>query len=576
MRKIKLKTYGNPTFSPDTKHYKRAGLFESYTLHFHFQEKINSMNRTYELDLEEEEGGISLGKFWKLADDLFYTKVFYDESNDDYFTKKFKKSVTLDSAVAKTLRDFRSSGCSILSDDDDELDECSEDEINTLLVSFLSLVSKYADDLIASGVDETQFYTSVATYLLDYKYYQLHVDFCIRKMLSLLAFTVKTNLHNLQLDVEALSVEIKNEVNDNINLNECFIKTIGYTFYQHYSNFRDELVASLKEYHGFQILWKVIENYCAITNVIDSGGDPFGKDYKNYIIILFDICCDNQFTMEELSAVDAETIAKLFQMLKVVTKSEDELNYWKFKLVLVLNEQFIGCFGTRDFSTTNKVFCAILDNLDKQFFPRFFEIVLLNFNRIEDHVDQILIMKFIYLVFLNDKTNRLVYFNDVKIIIDIIIRQLYDLTPSKHEHLMNIFIRVIHLMLLSTQLRVSTYKQGELKEVMNYLEDGEQVMPKTRELARKCLMGKFFTLDNRSDPQLLTRLQPKLGVATNSCPDLTLKLTPPPPPPPRSQSRSLLQRSSTDSSVSSQQSFSRRPAPPPAPQLFSHAPLVTK
>lgn len=534
------------------------------------------MNYTLELELDSGDQ-ISIEKFWKLADDLLYTKVFYDERTDNYFTKKFRKEDDLDFAVAKALKDFRSSSssspfCGVLSDDDDELEDCSEDEINTLLVSYLTLVSKYADELTHhEDGDDQKFYTSVAKYLLNYKYYQEHVDFCIRKMLSLLTFTVKTNLHNLNLDVDQLSIKVKNEVNDNINLNECFIKTIGFIFYEHYKDYKHELFNSLNNCNGFHIMWMVIKNYCELTDIINSGDDPFGGNYKNYFVMLFDMLSERQFTIEELNVVDGGTLVKLFKMLKLLGKSDDPLNYIKFKLILVLNEQFIGCYGMGDFSVKNRVFATILGNLHKMVFQRFFELVLFNFNRVDSPIDQILIMKFLYLVFLNEKTHRLVYFNDVKVVIDIIIRQLCDLGPGKHEHLVNIFIRVVHLMLLSTQLRISTYKQKELKQVLGYLSTNEMATARTRELAKKCLLGDFFLLNsNQSDPHLPLLEKPELPLGAISCPDLTVgeqttTTTPPPVPPPRGEQfppRVPLKRASTDNSLASQRACK---PPPPLP-----------
>lgn len=551
------------------------------------------------LELEVDTGPLTGDRFWKLADDLLYTRVYYDNATKGYLTRQCRRGSKQDRAVvARTLRDF---GCAeagdgvdmadpagsatiVLSDDDAELGECTEQDINTLLVSYLAIVSKYAPEL---ATDPT-FYPAVARYLCDYPYYQAHCDFCVRKMLSLVSFGARSNLHNLGLDVDRLSSETRAEVNEAIALNNCYIVAIGHVLSEHCS--RDpQGIEVLRS--GFEALWLALENYAAITAAVqkasegstEGGGlappqpsDPFGTNYSTYLRLAYKVCGDTQLTREDLSCVDKETLYGLLRSLRLASEMDDPPNHARFKLLLALNEQFIGCYGTAQLSS-NTLFAA---TLSPSRFESFFQVLLYNLNRVADQTIQILIMKFLYLVFLHEKARQLVYLNDAKVIVDIFIRELWDLSPTRHEHLLNVFIRVIHQMLACTQLRRVLYKRGELRKVLEYLANAEQALPKTRLLAQRCLEGDFFSLRELASNMAQVKrvahdvLAPPapllpLSQATLSCPDLTHERpTPPPPPPPRCGSRASLRRTSTNSSQSSlgplgAPSQSQTPPPPP-------------
>lgn len=215
---------------------------------------IMSSKNSIELQLDGDD--ITLDRFWALTDDLLYTKVFYDTDTKLYFTKHYKNSYTEkasteeenseDDAVPKEDDQDDSKDTS---SDDYDLEICTEDEINTLLVSFITLVAKYCDTLIAQ-VGEDSFFDSIAEYLMNFKYYQTHVEFCIRKMLSLLIYSVDLNLHNLNLNVDALDDIVKDEINESIDTNEKFIKIIGWIFYKHYVHYKKSFWKPCKNTEG--------------------------------------------------------------------------------------------------------------------------------------------------------------------------------------------------------------------------------------------------------------------------------------------------------------------------------------
>lgn len=445
------------------------------------------MNDSIELKLESE-SEITEEQFWDYLDDLFYTKVFYDTDTQLYFTKNCKSE-----AINKD-GDINSDETKVT----DEIDY-TEDEINTILVSFITIVAKYSDVLTVK-IGEANFYDSIAEYVLQFPYYREHVEFCIRKMLSLLSYAVDCNLNNLKLNVDELEETVKDEVNRSIDINEKFIKAIGWIFHKHYIHYKKELLDTLRDYCGFTALLKVIKNYIAISKTVADGTDVFGDSYTNYLLLLFDLCKNYEFP-KEISEIDEGTLNFLFDKLKIEARIENESNFLKFRLLLVLNEQYIFKFGLK-FDTDQEEFNknSIMKVMTKniKYFQVFCEILILNFNRDMDRVDQILMLKFLYIVFLNKCTNGIVYLNDLKIIVDIIIRELFNLQLDQYDYLVNIYIRVLNCLLINTELKKDIYKKNELEEVLNYIIDSEESKPQTKKLAKKCLNCKFFNNEEQS------------------------------------------------------------------------------
>lgn len=466
-----------------------------------------------ELKLNSNDENITLKKFWKMADDLFYTKVYYDVDTHEYFTKHYRNALT-ESSIDNNTDNNNDSSDEIENEDTKNIDDdvtstdsqsfdlevCTEDEINTLLVSFITLTANYLDPLIAQ-VGEEKFFNLITEYLMHFKYYQNHVDFCIRKMLSLLVYSVELNLNNLQLNVDTLNESTKDKVNEDINTNEKFIKIIGWIFYKQYQHDKKVLLESLKDYNGFITLCKVLQNYIAISKTINDETDMFGNSYKNYIKLTFDLCKTFNFS-NDLSVIDSNDIIYLFDNLKVEARDENEINFLKFRLLLALNEQYMFQCGLK-LEKDNKI-NYIVDVMIKKisYFQVFNETLVLNFNREMDRVDQILMLKFLYVVFSNNETNNLVYLNDLKVIVDIIIRQLFDLQLSQSEYLVNIYIRVLHCILTKTELKDHHYKREEINEVLDYLISSEDATEKTKNLAKKCLDCNFFSMNNISSESL--------------------------------------------------------------------------
>lgn len=150
------------------------------------------------------------------------------------------------------------------------------------------------------------------------------------------------------------------------------------------------------------------------------------------------------------------------------------VSYEQFKLILLLNEQFMMRLLTTS-SHANKVFESLCvgETNTTNGICAFVNILVYHMNREESHVLKILMLKFLYLVFTSSYSARLPYLNDVKIIIDIIVRELNDLNYCSDDDdsslLALTYVKVLFTMLLFSQLSDLTpvYKPAEITDVLS-------------------------------------------------------------------------------------------------------------
>lgn len=85
---------------------------------------------------------------------------------------------------------------------------------------------------------------------------------------------------------------------------------------------------------------------------------------------------------------------------------------------------------------------------------------------------QILILKLLYLLFTNPPTLEYFYTNDLRVLVDVIIRNLLDL-PANSIHLRNMYLRILHPLLEYTQLKQAPhYKRDELRRLLAIMSGG--------------------------------------------------------------------------------------------------------
>lgn len=165
-------------------------------------------------------------------------------------------------------------------------------------------------------------------------------------------------------------------------------------------------------------------------------------------------------------------------------EDEDKLiAYEEFKLLLLINEQYLmKSYSAR--SMSNKVFEGLINGVDnvslheknsasRSSISGFINLLVYHINREESHIIKILILKFLYLVFTTSYTTKLPYVNDLKILIDIFIRELNDLdytddSSDENRILIITYLKVMYPLLMFSQL--SELQQGyKTKEILELL-----------------------------------------------------------------------------------------------------------
>lgn len=148
--------------------------------------------------------------------------------------------------------------------------------------------------------------------------------------------------------------------------------------------------------------------------------------------------------------------------------------YEEFKLLLLINEQYMMRILTTN-NLVNKVFesLSIQRNDSTNGICAFINILAYHMNREESHVLKILMLKFLYLVFTSSYSARLPYLNDLKILVDIVIRELNDLNYCSVDDdgslLALTYIKVLFPLLKFSQLKdlVPAYKPAEITDVLS-------------------------------------------------------------------------------------------------------------
>ncbi|KAF9431375.1 hypothetical protein BGZ76_000384 [Entomortierella beljakovae] len=83
-----------------------------------------------------------------------------------------------------------------------------------------------------------------------------------------------------------------------------------------------------------------------------------------------------------------------------------------------------------------------------------------------------LILKLLYVLFTSPSLYDFFYTNDLHVLVDVVIRELWDL-PEEEESLRHAYLRVLGPLLANTQLKNATYKRAELVRLLRDLGGGD-------------------------------------------------------------------------------------------------------
>ncbi|KAI5951009.1 LDB17 [Candida jiufengensis] len=174
--------------------------------------------------------------------------------------------------------------------------------------------------------------------------------------------------------------------------------------------------------------------------------------------------------------------------------------YEELKLLLFINEQYLmNSFRIED--NKNQVFEELIHNDNKNQKSNvsnivgFINLLIYHLNREESKIIKLLILKFLYLVFTTSYTSKLIYKNDLKILVDIFIRELDNLDYNESILILT-YLRVLYPILTFSELsECNNYKSQEIinvlsNTIMNSNKDNENST--IASLATKCMNVKWL------------------------------------------------------------------------------------
>ncbi|KAE8225576.1 hypothetical protein CF319_g1709 [Tilletia indica] len=237
--------------------------------------------------------------------------------------------------------------------------------------------------------------------------------------------------------------------------------------------------------------------------------------------MMYEVCRVQKLETVEMRPLDRNFLDHLFDLVEQTREHDDDsFNYQLIKLIVAVNEQFmVAGFANGEASpmknTVLEVFRTRL-NVSKTFGENLIFMLNRASGDAEDICMQLLVLKLLYLLFTTEDTAHYFYTNDLKVLVDVFIRELSDL-PDESESLRHTYLRVLHPLLTNTQLCTVPYKRPQIRRLLLALvslEHIRDVSATTKRLVDRCLRAEWcVALDQ------LTQGTPHAGPSTSSSAD---------------------------------------------------------
>ena len=116
---------------------------------------------------------------------------------------------------------------------------------------------------------------------------------------------------------------------------------------------------------------------------------------------------------------------------------------------------------------------------------------------------QLLLLKILYLLFTTPGTQQYFYTNDLRVLVDVFVRELIDL-PDESEALRHTYLRVLNPLLSNTQLRDVAYKRAQIRHTLQALvahSHVREINSTTLRLVDRCLNAPWCkALESEEEP----------------------------------------------------------------------------
>ncbi|KAI9845433.1 MAG: hypothetical protein M1837_004911 [Sclerophora amabilis] len=211
-----------------------------------------------------------------------------------------------------------------------------------------------------------------------------------------------------------------------------------------------------------------------LLELIQSDRNDDGGLHRRLLELFYEMSRIQRLRIEDLRLIDDDFITYLFKIIEELSDDvNDPYHYPVIRVLLVLNEQYMVLAHDPDpgepssESLTNRVIKIL--SLHGSAYKTFGENIILLLNRESETSLQLLILKLLYLLFTTRPTYEYFYTNDLRVLVDVMIRNLLDL-PDDTPSLRHTYLRVLYPLLSHTQLRHSPhYKRDEILKLLDML-----------------------------------------------------------------------------------------------------------
>ncbi|KAH6614776.1 hypothetical protein B0J18DRAFT_374542 [Chaetomium sp. MPI-SDFR-AT-0129] len=253
-----------------------------------------------------------------------------------------------------------------------------------------------------------------------------------------------------------------------------------------YSLLQEEEYAQLHVYANFLLLAgrteedtfrTMIEEGCFVRllELIKGCGATDARLHRLLLQLMYEMSRIEHLRPEDLLQVDDKFVMYLFQLIESLSDdANDPCHYMVIRVLLVLNEQYMVAStaaavnpGSPTVPVTNRVVKTL--SVHGPSFRTFGENIILLLNRETETSQQLLILKLLYLLCTTAATYEYFYLNDLRVLLDVIIRNLLDL-PYEANTLRHTYLRVLAPLLSHTQLsQPPHYKRDQILTLMDIL-----------------------------------------------------------------------------------------------------------
>ncbi|KAL7958452.1 hypothetical protein V8C34DRAFT_304850 [Trichoderma compactum] len=244
----------------------------------------------------------------------------------------------------------------------------------------------------------------------------------------------------------------------------------------------------------------------------DSDDDP--RLHRFLLQLMYEMSRVERLAPEDLALVDDNFIHLLFRLIEGVSNDvNDPYHYPTIRVLLVLNEQYMLAStdtvtkpksGSTPEPLTNRIVKCL--SLHGPQYRTFGENIILLLNRETETSLQLLILKLLYLLFTTKATYEYFYTNDLRVLLDVFIRNLMDL-PDERMSLRHTYLRIMYPLLAHTQMNQPPhYKKDEILRLINILRGSHTAHfapadPTTLRLVDRIARVKWLEADDDADSE---------------------------------------------------------------------------